>query len=153
MKTKIKQVVNSAGEDRWEVRLRIVEDGAPRHFRRRFESPELAAAALVAGNWTLKEDEEKARLALVRRNSAVAYVIAADGSPLVKIGQAVDVAHRLMNLQSGSPVRLYVLATFEGRDGRALERQLHRELAHARKHGEWFDLGADPLAVVTALVA
>lgn len=80
------------------------------------------------------------------------YVIAADGSPLVKIGRAVDVPHRLQNLQSGSPVKLTLLGVFDGPDGRALEHSLHVELAAARRHGEWFDLGPDPLAVVNALV-
>lgn len=87
-----------------------------------------------------------------RRDSTV-YVISAIGTPLVKIGQAVDVAHRLQNLQSGSPVPLVVLGTFEGLDGRDLERALHAELAASRHHGEWFDLGANPLAVVRALVS
>lgn len=84
--------------------------------------------------------------------ASTVYVIAADGVSLVKIGRAVNVAHRLQNLQSGSPVRLSLLGVFEGRDGRVLERSLHLELAPARKHGEWFDLGPDPLAVVNALV-
>lgn len=85
------------------------------------------------------------------RGSTV-YVIGADGVSLVKIGRAVNVAHRLQNLQSGSPVKLILLGVFEGRDGRVLERSLHTELAPARRHGEWFDLGPDPLAVVNALV-
>lgn len=85
------------------------------------------------------------------RGSTV-YVIGADGVSLVKIGRAVDVAHRLQNLQSGSPVKLRLLGVYAGIDGRILERSLHTELAPARRHGEWFDLGPDPLAVVNALV-
>lgn len=99
------------------------------------------------------------RAALAAHNGAAArargfqvYVIGAEGSPLVKIGRAVDVPHRLQNLQSGSPVKLTLLGVFSGPDGRALEHSLHVELAAARRHGEWFDLGPDPLAVVNALV-
>lgn len=150
METKINRVVLPSGKERWQVRLRITNGGVQRHLCRRFRTLELAEAALVADCWT-KAEEDAARLA--RRRAAVVYLIAADSSGLVKIGQAVDVPHRLMNLQSGSPVRLYLLATFEGHDGRELEKHLHRELAAQRQHGEWFDLGVDPLAVVSALVA
>ncbi|RSS59816.1 GIY-YIG nuclease family protein [Streptomyces sp. WAC01280] len=74
------------------------------------------------------------------------YLIGAEGSPLVKIGVAVDPAKRLATLQVGSPARLAILWTVLG----DMERALHRSFSAYRVHGEWFDLTplGDALTVV-----
>ncbi|MET9568494.1 GIY-YIG nuclease family protein [Streptomyces virginiae] len=74
-------------------------------------------------------------------------MIAADGSPLVKIGWTTDPNRRIADLQSGSPLALRVLGTFEG--NAELEAALQAHFADQRVRGEWFDLGAEPLKVVT----
>jgi hypothetical protein len=78
------------------------------------------------------------------------YVVGGPGSPLVKIGRSRNVSRRLADLQRMSPVVLAVLGVFHG--GSDLEAALHRRFRHQRAHGEWFDLGNDPLAAVQAAV-
>ncbi|MFD4595727.1 GIY-YIG nuclease family protein [Streptomyces rubiginosohelvolus] len=76
------------------------------------------------------------------------HVIGSPGSHFVKIGLSNSPLKRLLKPQIGSPVPLTLLATFEG--GRDLEAPLHRRFAPCRRHGEWFQLGADPLKAVGA---
>ncbi|MCY0921148.1 GIY-YIG nuclease family protein [Streptomyces sp. H27-G5] len=78
------------------------------------------------------------------------YLIGSAGSPLVKIGWTGNPEQRLRNLQTGSPVPLQLLAVFEG--GAIVEAELHRRFADKRRHGEWFDLGPDPVRVVSPFV-
>ncbi|XXZ47421.1 GIY-YIG nuclease family protein (plasmid) [Streptomyces cavourensis] len=82
----------------------------------------------------------------MKKSPAHVYVIAADGSPLVKIGWTSNPSRRIADLQSGSPLALRLLGTFEG--NAALEAALHTHFAEHRVRGEWFDLGDNPLAVV-----
>ncbi|NXY98791.1 GIY-YIG nuclease family protein [Streptomyces sp. BR123] len=79
------------------------------------------------------------------------YLIGAGGSPLVKIGVAVDPVKRLTALQTGSPARLMILWVHPS----DVERDLHNRFASCRVHGEWFDLSAlgDPIDVVANAVA
>ncbi|MFE4577421.1 GIY-YIG nuclease family protein [Streptomyces chartreusis] len=79
------------------------------------------------------------------------YVIGSPGSRNVKIGRSTAPERRLWTIQVGSPVRLVLLATFEG--GRVLEEALHCYFGAYRKHGEWFELGTDPVEEVRAAVA
>ncbi|WP_331737688.1 GIY-YIG nuclease family protein (plasmid) [Streptomyces sp. NBC_01732] len=78
------------------------------------------------------------------------YLIGSPESPLVKIGWSDNPERRLRDLQTGSPVLLKLLALFEG--GAVIERELHRRFADKRRHGEWFDLGPDPVKVVSPFV-
>lgn len=78
------------------------------------------------------------------------YLIGSPGSPLVKIGWTDNPERRLRHLQTGSPVPLKLLALFEG--GHIVEAELHRRFADKRQHGEWFDLGQDPVGVVSPFV-
>ncbi|WP_435191318.1 GIY-YIG nuclease family protein [Streptomyces sp. bgisy126] len=75
------------------------------------------------------------------------YLIGSPESPLVKIGWSDNPERRLRHLQTGSPVPLQLLALFEG--GAVMEAALHRRFADKRRHGEWFDLGSDPVTVVS----
>jgi hypothetical protein len=63
------------------------------------------------------------------------YFIGAENG-LVKIGWAVSPGLRLASLQTGSPLRLRLLASKPG--SRTDESDLHRRFAHLRVHGEWF---------------
>lgn len=78
------------------------------------------------------------------------YLIGSPDSPLVKIGWSDNPKRRLRDLQAGSPVLLQLIAVFEG--GAYVEAELHRCFADKRKHGEWFDLGPDPVAAVRKFV-
>ncbi|MDX2557636.1 GIY-YIG nuclease family protein [Streptomyces stelliscabiei] len=75
------------------------------------------------------------------------YLIGSPTSPLVKIGWTDNPERRLRHLQTGSPVPLQLLALFEG--GSIVEAELHRRFADKRRHGEWFDLGPNPVEVVS----
>ncbi len=78
------------------------------------------------------------------------YLIGSTDSPLVKIGWSDNPKRQLRDLQSGSPVLLQLLAVFE--DGQLMEAELHRRFADKRMHGEWFDLGPDPVGTVSPFV-
>jgi excisionase family DNA binding protein len=75
-----------------------------------------------------------------RDESGFVYFIQAESGGLIKIGTALDPLVRLVNLQSGSPLRLVVLGCLRG--GRTLERALHREFANHHRHFEWFEANA-----------
>lgn len=65
------------------------------------------------------------------------------GAGLVKIGLARCVLQRFRDLQVASPVILspagFIPTPDNYRHAFALERQLHTQFAHLRKHGEWFE--------------
>lgn len=83
-------------------------------------------------------------------SKAHTYLIAADGTHLVKIGIAKDPARRLKELQTGQPMTLHLLWSVVG----DYERDLHVHFDAYRVRGEWFDLTplGDPVEVVTAAV-
>lgn len=68
------------------------------------------------------------------RDGEVYFVQAATGQ--IKIGHSGYALSRLECLQTGSPVRLRLLAVTPG--SMVLEHELHRRFASARLHGEWF---------------
>lgn len=78
------------------------------------------------------------------------YLIAADGTHLVKIGIAKDPMRRLKELQTGQPMDLHLLWSVAG----DYESDLHLHFATHRVRGEWFDLTSlgDPIDVVKAAV-
>lgn len=78
------------------------------------------------------------------------YLIGSPDSPLVKIGWSDNPERRLRDLQAGSPVPLQLLAVFDG--GHVIEAELHCRFADRRMHGEWFDLGPDPVEAVRPFV-
>ncbi|MEU3522186.1 GIY-YIG nuclease family protein [Streptomyces sp. NPDC006654] len=83
--------------------------------------------------------------------SSYVYIMGSDEWPYVKIGRSKDPTKRLWFVQVGSPVRLSLLATFEG--GQALEAGLHRYFERHRTTGEWFDLGDNAVERVSAAVS
>ncbi|WP_186001595.1 GIY-YIG nuclease family protein [Streptomyces sp. IB201691-2A2] len=80
------------------------------------------------------------------------YLIGSPDSALVKIGWTDNPKRRLRNLQTGSPVPLHLLALFEFEGGSIVEAELHRRFADKRRHGEWFDLGPNPVEAVSPFV-
>jgi len=65
---------------------------------------------------------------------------------LIKIGVTTDLQKRLQTFQSGSPLPLAVKWAVPG--DRSLELWLHQEFSSERRHGEWFDLGPDPIETI-----
>jgi len=63
------------------------------------------------------------------------YFIEAAGTDLVKVGYAIDAAKRLRDHQIGCPLKLQLIAAFDG--GPALERRAHKALGKSSR-GEWF---------------
>ena len=78
------------------------------------------------------------------------YLLAADGTDLVKIGIAKDPMRRLRELQTGQPMDLHLLWSVAGN----YENDLHVHFAAYRVRGEWFDLTSlgDPIDVVKQAV-
>jgi hypothetical protein len=75
------------------------------------------------------------------------YLIQAEGVGHIKIGFTDgDPMVRLAMLQTGSPVVLRLLGTLPGDE--TAEKNLHRQFASARVHGEWFKPVAELLALV-----
>lgn len=70
-----------------------------------------------------------------KRNEGVYFVQGASGGP-IKIGYSTDVAKRIGDLQTGSPLPLCLLAVADG--GLDYETYLHRAFEDERTHGEWF---------------
>lgn len=66
----------------------------------------------------------------------------------VKIGTTINLPARLKKLQTGSPIRLRVLACVDG--GTTLEAQYHARFSGLRVNGEWF-LGAEVRAEIYRL--
>jgi hypothetical protein len=65
------------------------------------------------------------------------YVIRDDESGLAKIGYSKDPSDRLRKLQTGSPVRLWLVCVMPG--DLATEAALHGVFKERRVHGEWFN--------------
>lgn len=81
------------------------------------------------------------------RGVQVVYFIR--GGPLTKIGTTTDIFDRYAALRTASPVPLRIHHVTPG--GPSLERQLHRQFAAVRHHGEWFNLNAIELENVRGL--
>ena len=68
------------------------------------------------------------------------YVLGSDSFTYMKIGYTqMRMVYRLVNIQVGSPFKLFVLAVYPGT--RDLETFIHTELAEYQLLNEWFDLG------------
>lgn len=65
----------------------------------------------------------------------VYFIQAGDDGP-VKIGYSLNVAKRVVSLQSGNPIPLKVLAVTPG--GPDIEGLFHALFSHDRLNGEWF---------------
>jgi hypothetical protein len=97
----------------------------------------------------LDSDDELLASAEHAETSGVVYFAQGEPSTPIKIGTSVNAKNRLNGLRTGSPVPLRLLATTPG--GRRRERELHKQFASYRTHGEWFAAGPDLLAFITGL--
>ena len=77
------------------------------------------------------------------------YFIQGATTGLIKIGYAGAVAHRLFNLQCGSPDLLHLLAIERAPQSR--EAELHLQFAPWRLHGEWFAPAETLIQYIAAL--
>ena len=59
-----------------------------------------------------------------------------------KIGIANDIENRLVQLSTGNPFELEVLATYGFENATAVETVLHQKFNSQRARGEWFELNA-----------
>lgn len=64
----------------------------------------------------------------------------------VKIGWSRKVAARLAKLQTGNPAPIKLLGVTSG--GPAREQEIHRQFAHCRVSGEWFEATPELLAYI-----
>lgn len=78
--------------------------------------------------------------------SCFVYVLQAAGDSPIKVGKAIDVRKRMLELKTGNPRPLELKAVLVG--GLVFEHELHRELKDYRLVGEWFDdPGGDAIEV------
>lgn len=64
------------------------------------------------------------------------YFVCAVNMGMVKIGQSRRLAHRIREMQVGSPDKLVLGAAMKSVSG--IEGVMHRQFADIRSHGEWF---------------
>jgi predicted GIY-YIG superfamily endonuclease len=67
------------------------------------------------------------------------WVYAIEGAGKVKIGVTTDLAQRLKNHQTGSPVPLRLVAAFFSYEPYEVEAALHATFKKWHSHLEWFD--------------
>ena len=72
------------------------------------------------------------------------YFIQSGEQGHIKIGQSSDPIQRIVNLQTGSPIKLNLLAIAENHD----EFEIHKKFSHLRSRGEWFESDAELLEFV-----
>lgn len=66
------------------------------------------------------------------------YLVWAEGTDRYKIGSAGYPAKRLRELQTGSPIKLQLIAEKESSDYERQEKLQHQRWKDQRVHGEWF---------------
>lgn len=92
-------------------------------------------------------EREERRAAQRRMHPGFVYFVGEDEPSLIKIGWAkTSVEKRVRQLQTGSPLRLRVLATIVG--SRLDEKKLHRRFFELHSHGEWFRAAPELLASI-----
>jgi predicted GIY-YIG superfamily endonuclease len=82
---------------------------------------------------------------MIGTRDAYLYIIEAGDQRIYKIGVTKDIDSRLASLQTGSYVKLGVVAQIDkhsnGVYAQSLEREMHELLAASRISGEWFQCG------------
>ena len=102
------------------------------------DAAEIAAAKLRAAEEAAARAARSAN-ALARKNRGV-YIVCGGG--LVKIGRSDDVASRVRQIRSHSPVDLTLVRLVVCEDHARVERFLHERFDHLRVRGEWFSTDA-----------
>jgi hypothetical protein len=68
------------------------------------------------------------------------YLLEAVGTDKFKIGRATDVARRIRELQTGSPIRIRYVYHAYVHNANLCEMELHNKFSNQREIGEWFAL-------------
>lgn len=123
----------AVGDDCWSDSRRW----APFHYARCVDFNALVDERIGLGRYGefrggLQSPGKRARAA---RPLGGVYLV--QGAGMLKIGTSGSVRDRVAAMQSGSPVRLHLLATIPG--GHKVERAMHRRFSQYRRHGEWFE--------------
>ncbi len=71
------------------------------------------------------------------------------GKDTIKIGYTADLKKRFKSLQAASAETLKIVGKIYGTQ--ANEKELHKQFAHLRLHGEWFRLNSELLAYIKGL--
>ena len=82
------------------------------------------------------------------RQRARVYVIACEGSPLLKIGVAGDCEKRLRSLQIGCPYELFLVFqtnTLLAEIAYQVECRVHDVLSDHHRRGEWFETNIETI--------
>lgn len=103
------------------------------------------AAAIMFANLMAMVGEEMLRLAksCEAKDTAPGFTYAVRCGEFVKIGQAIDPAKRIRDLQAMNPNHLELIGLCHGLDS---ETDLHQFHADERIHGEWFLMDVNPLS-------
>ena len=89
------------------------------------------------GTGRIPNDDLGAKLREAIAKIGMVYFVRDDISQRIKIGTSLNPLGRLNDLQTGSSVRLRIMAMCGG--GRKAEREFHQIFAKRRLQGEWFD--------------
>lgn len=85
----------------------------------------------------------------IRRSYVYAIGVDGDPSSAVKFGFTKILSERLRSIQTGSPVKLIILASDFG--AKAQEKAIHSLLARDRLHGEWFRRSTKAAELIDAM--
>lgn len=66
-------------------------------------------------------------------------------SPYIKIGRTNNLKKRIIDLQTGSPVRMFVPIHIKINDNVTIERILQNKLKHKHLYNEWFDVSLETI--------
>lgn len=134
---------------KWRVRLTSpMQNGKPKR-RGWYANTEAEATELLS---VLRGKSDAGELSFEpsgTRTAHIYFIQPLDGGP-IKIGSAVDVQARFLDIQSCSPSILKVCAVICDKDLR-FERELHKRFAHCRLHGEWFSPVSELLELIDDL--
>ena len=79
------------------------------------------------------------------------YFIGNEANNLIKIGvTGIQPKRRLGLLQTGSPIKLYLIACIVIEDAKELEQHLHNKYSDKQRINEWFDLDND--GIIEAMI-
>lgn len=95
-----------------------------------------------------KSFTRREKLSRAGPRSGFVYFVGAEGGHSIKIGAFTNVESRLSSLNSASPVRLVILASFASLDMYVDESSLHKRFQHLRLNGEWFIADSDIWQIV-----
>lgn len=69
-----------------------------------------------------------------------------------KIGIAVSINNRLMNVQTGNPFKVYCIYSAKIKRARTIEAILHNRFRNKRMEGEWFNLNKKELKIAKCII-